>query len=89
MLDKKVAGFRVEAVVVIAFEMIDEHTKQPVSGYYYRLCIAECNAAEQTIGCKLLKCTADFAEYLDGLDRAEMISQNIAFDQSGRACALY
>lgn len=89
MLDKKVTGFRVEAVVVIAFEMIDEHTKQPVSGYYYRLCISECNAAEQTIGCKLLKCTADFAEYLDGLDRAEMISQNIAYDQAGRACALY
>lgn len=87
-LDKKVTGFRVEAVVVIAFEMIDERTKQPVSGYYYRLCIAECNDAGQTIGCKLLKCTQDFAEYLDSLD-AEIISQQIAFDQSGRACALY
>ena len=87
-LDKKVTGFRVEAVVVIAFEMIDERTKQPVSGYYYRLCISECNDAGQTIGCKLLKCTQDFAEYLDSLD-AEIISQQIAFDQSGRACALY
>lgn len=89
MLDKKVVGFRVVAVVGVAFEMIDERTKQPVSGVYYRLCIAECNAAEKTIGCKLLKCTADFAEYLDGLDHAEMISQQIAYDQSGRACALY
>lgn len=82
MLDRKTSGFRIEAVIACEYEVEGKR------GTYYRFCLSEYNAAGQCIGAKLKKCTKDFAEYLAGLG-SDIISQNIAYDEQERACALY
>lgn len=55
---------------------------------WYRLYVTHYNDDGQIIGCKLHPCTKDFAEYCSGIT-GEVVTQQIAFDEKGRACSLY
>lgn len=86
-MKNKVVSIIPRAVSKIRYE-IQDPKRGIQSGYYFRLFVEELNEDDDVIGCKLLKCTADFAEDMSAYI-GEKIDQNIAFDENSRACALY
>lgn len=54
----------------------------------YKVCYAEMNDAGQTLNAKLTKCSSDFYDAFKDLV-GELFPKKIAFDENGRAVALY